>query len=290
VHLRLSQRAASVSLALAAGCIVPDRDIRIDPGFDNEGAVRIVQRAPRTPEMDEICNLPEDDESLDLAYCPEVRPTTRSGLLRPRDGGAFCVCPGDEGTDNRKLNSFEIYAEDGDIEGDQAQDTIYGVALLDLDRATTMPSADVAYENYWGAGAAGVRLAVGANVEGNRTGPPVGRESTQIWVFQLNDGSGSLDLCNDDNGSKLAPGLHDLRFMVTDRPFFTPVLTFDDGSTMPLPTQNGVPDLAAGATYATIDFVFECQDAALDPPGCEPFPEDEDTPICTCDCFSPEDQ
>ena len=288
MQLRMTLRSATALPLVMLACIVPDRDIRIDPGFDNEGAVRIVQRPPRTPEMDEICNLPEDDDRLDLAYCPEVRATRRSGLVRAQDGGAFCVCPGDS-TDKRAIAPFEIYAEDGDVEGDQAQDTIYGVALLDLDPATTKPSGDVAYENYWGAGAAGERVAVSENRDDDRTAPPVGRESTQVWVFQLNDGTVAIDLCNDDNGEKLAPGLHDLRFMVTDRPFFHPVMTFDDGTTVPLPPQPGVPDLAAGATYATIDFVFECKDAALDPPGCEPIPQDEDTPMCTCDCSSTED-
>jgi hypothetical protein len=278
-----------VLLAALASCIVPDRDIRIDPGFDNEGAVRIVQRPPRTPEMDEICNLPEKHESLDLAYCPEVRTTRRSGLIRPLDGGDFCVCPG-ESTDKRAIASFEIYAEDGDVEGDRAQDTIYGVALLDLDPATTEPQGFVAYENYWGVGAAGERIAVGEDASENRTAPPIGRESTQLWVFPLDDGDGDrrIDLCNDDNGSPLDPGLHSLRFMVTDRPFFRPPSATDDEAFAP--PQPGVPDLAAGATYATIDYVFECMDAALDPPGCEPIPEDPETPMCTCDCSSLEDE
>jgi hypothetical protein len=286
VQLRLTTRHALVVVAAVAGCIVPDREIRIDPGFDNEGAVRIVQRPPRTPEMDEVCNLEKD---YDLAYCPEVRATTRSGLLRASDGGDFCVCPVGS-TDKRALNSFEIYAEDGDVQGDRAQDTIYGVAFLDLERATTKPQDFVAYRNYWEAGAAGERLDVGEEGK-TRTAPPVGRESTQVWVFQLNDGTRLLDLCNDDSGAKLPAGLHNLRFMVTDRPFFKPEQPVDDGGTMLFPRQFGVPDLAAGATYATIDYVFECKDAALDPPGCEPIPdpEDEDTPLCTCDCSSTEE-
>ena len=203
MQLRMILRHATALPLVMLACIVPDRDIRIDPGFDIEGAVRIVQRPPRTPEMEEICNLPKEDDRLDLAYCPEVRATRRSGLVRAQDGGDFCVCPGDS-TDNRAIAPFEIYAEDGDVEGDSAQDTIYGVALLDLDPSDTDPLTYVAYLNYWGPGEPGERVEVGESVFVNRTAPPVGRESSEIFVFPLVDADGgNLDLCNDENGKKL---------------------------------------------------------------------------------------
>lgn len=292
------KRAAPFVLAALSSCIVPDRDIRIDPGLDNEGAVRIVQRAPRVPDMDEFCNA-EKPDSYELANCPEVRRTQPSGLLRARDGGSFCVCPGG---DKRALDSFEIYAEDGDVEGDRAQDTIYGVALLDLDNSTMNPEYDVGYQNYWAAGLPGERISVGENVEDNRTQPPIGRESTQLSVFPLDDGTGRIDLCNNDNGGQLLPGLHDLRFMVTDRPFFRPRrLDLDgdpavdaNGDPLYLGPVFGMPDLAAGATYAVIDYVFECKDAALDAPNCEqdpppPGPGEMPIPRCVCDCAATED-
>ena len=37
--------AGLVIVATLTGCILPDRDIRIESGIDNENAVRIVQRA-----------------------------------------------------------------------------------------------------------------------------------------------------------------------------------------------------------------------------------------------------
>lgn len=281
---------AIVGLGVCA-CIIPDRDIRIDPGIDNESAVRIIQRAPQyLPEMDDLCNAEKDP---DYTFCPEVRYTEPSGLLRPVVGGPFCICPGPKDQkvrDQRALSAFEIYAEDGDLEGDRAEDTLYGVLLLDVDPRTSAPQAYQAYPNFWQPCFPGERLPVSADNEGDRTAPPVGRQSNSVTVFKLDEEStGVLDLCNNNNGSSLSPGLHDLQFMVTDRPFFTPP-DFADPTQSSGQPQCGVPDLRAGATYAVIDYVFECVDSALDPIDCvqERPPGDATSPICRCDCAEPE--
>lgn len=246
---------------LLLGCILPDRDIRIESGIDNESAVRIVQRAPMLPEMDELCNR-EDD--FDPSYCPQVQRTRPSGLIMPSEGD-FCVCT--DG-DRRAIDSFEVYAEDADRDGDAPADTIVGVALIDPDTADDYPWDAVAYDKYWQPGRAGERISDGEDQAGDRTAPPGGRTPVGLTVFQLDDasGSGEMDLCN-DAGIPLGPGLHTLRFMVTDRPFFRPRLFVDgepqvtaDGDAAFGPEQWGVPDLAAGASYATIDYVFECRD------------------------------
>ena len=66
-------------------------------------------------------------------------------------------------------------------------------------------------------------------------------------MFKLDEAStGILDLCNNNNGNPLAPGLHDLQFMVTDRPFFTPP-DFADPTQSSRHPQCGVPDLAGQA-------------------------------------------
>jgi hypothetical protein len=65
-------------------------------------------------------------------------------------------------------------------------------------------------------------------------------------------------------------GLHNLQFMVTDRPFFKPprrdadgeILRDERGKISYGPEQCGVPDLAGGATYAVTNYVFECGDAS----------------------------
>jgi hypothetical protein len=292
-------RRAALSLALVAvgGCIVPDRDIRIDPGIDNEGAVRIVERAPQLDEMDDICNV-DPIEDADLRYCPEV-PTASvsSGLVSP-PFGEFCVCPAGS-RDNHAAKNLRIFAEDSDPNGD-TPDTLYGVALLDLDIRDEPPDA-VAYTQYWSPGLPGERIDVEDGDVGNRVAGPVGRRRGELTLFEFDDGNADgsidleIDLCNDEDGDKLSPGMHNLRFMVTDRPWFRPPKAFVDVLGNP---QFGVPDLAAGATYATIDYVFECVDPndptvkahddevrrlqMLDTD--DPQRGDDEIPQLTCDC------
>lgn len=255
----------ALAVALCAGCILPDRDIRFESGLDNESAVRIVQRAPMTAQMDDLCN-PEDPEDSDTRFCPQVLRTPRSsGLVRAADGD-FCVCPNG---DRRAISSFEIYAEDGDREGDATQDTLFGVLQLDPAAQEDDPQHAKAYEDYWEPGRAGERINDGDDTPGDRTEPPNGREPAGLTRFALDDSSGQrrIDLCN-EAGRPVAVGLHTMRFMVTDRPFFRPRMPNLDGT--PADDANGdpafgneqpgVPDLAGGATFATIDYVFECRD------------------------------
>lgn len=260
----MTTRRHSIGLLALAACILPDRDIRFESGLDNENAVRIVQRAPAHPQMDALCNPEDPDDQGNPGFCPQVRSTLSSGLVRP-NAGDFCICP--EG-DRRAIEKFEIYAEDADREGDRAKDTIYGVALLDPAPADADPRDAVAYIKYWNPGRAGERLPEDDDELGNRTAPPSGREPAGLTVFPLDNSSNIyIDLCN-DAGRALAPGLHTLRFMVTDRPFFRPPAVNSDGEVAEeadgdpayLGEQWGVPDLAAGATYATVDYVFECRD------------------------------
>lgn len=98
----------------------------------------------------------------------------------------------------------------------------------------------------------------------------VGRENNGLWMFRFGkDGGQGADLCNDDNGQALTPGLHNLQIMVTDRPFFRPPRLDADGEPVLdargrpvlLPTQYGMPDLGVGATWAVANYVFECQDS-----------------------------
>jgi hypothetical protein len=71
-------------------------------------------------------------------------------------------------------------------------------------------------------------------------------------VLKLGDGDKRVDLCNDvDSLDKpLARGYHTLRLIVTDRPWFS-----DDSG-----PKFGVPDLASGATYDTLTYIFHCDD------------------------------
>lgn len=256
------RRVARLALVALSACIIPDREIRIDPGIANEHAVRVVQRAPQLPDMDRICNAPKND---DPAFCPEVRATRPSGLVQPVDGGDFCICPTlstGRAHDNRAIGRFDIYAEDGDVQGDDAEDTLYGVLLIDPSTRSDAPELAQAYFQHWRPCDPGRPVPFAADDPDSRTAPPVGRASAEIWVFEIGDTSDTIDLCN-DSAHTLAPGLHNLQFMVTDRPFFRPQrVGVTDGDTEFAPPQCGVPDFAAGATYAVIDYMFECKDPA----------------------------
>jgi len=273
--------------APALGCIIPDLDISIESELENPGAVRIVERPFTHPQMDEYCNVPYETIDMDevrsfadmLSFCPQTPPpVVPSGFIRPQEG-AFCVCPGEDSRDTRAITAFDIFAEDPTWERTSPRDTLYGVLLLDPDSTSDTPQSSVAYENYLAPCEAGEwveetefwpKLLMdnrnrrygdwGQPTEPDRGSPSEGRNVPAMWRFRIEDagGRGSVDLCNLDNYEKLSPGLHSLEFLVTDRPFFRPVR--EDGTQAP--PQCGVPDIAAGATYAVRHWVFECLDGS----------------------------
>jgi hypothetical protein len=153
--------------------------------------------------------------------------------------------------------------------------------LLDATLDEPRPSDRIAYRNYLEpCGTATNRSVLEADPP--RVVPNEERDDVPQRLFRLDDGSGrgTIDLCNDNSGSPVEPGFHTLQFMVTDRPFFRPAILDSEGEPEEIqgeplfgPQQCGVPDLAAGATYAVAEYVFECRLAG----------EDAD-PAGECDC------
>lgn len=250
---------ALVGVALA-GCIIPDLDIRAESDDDNPGAVRIVEAIPILPELLDLCGADDDDPTND-AMCPQVPDALPQGLI---SGGPFCSCPaGDENV----LPEFVVYAEDPDRNRDGPVDTLYAVALLDLDPLTVEPQSFVAYPQHLTPGGAGEYVGTPEGVVPSR-----GRENNGLWLFRFGkDGGRGVDLCNDENGRTLSLGLHNLQIMVTDRPFFRPPRLDAEGKPVVdrlgrpvlLPPQHGMPDLGVGATWAVANYVFECQDPTV---------------------------
>lgn len=266
-----AQSLALVAGLLASACIIPDRGIRAESDDDNPGAVRIVESIPVVQELLDACNIEPDVRGHDPRGCPQVPSTLAQGLIR---SGPYCSCPGG---DSNPLPEFEIYAEDPDRRRDGPADTLYAVALLDLDPLTDAPQNFVAYPEHLTPGGPGEYLATRTNADNQqRLEASVGREDNGLWRFRFGkDGGVGVDLCSDDNGKTLPVGLHNLQIMVTDRPFFQPprldaegqpVL---DGAGRPvlLPVQHGMPDLGIGATWAVANYVFECKDGPVEP-GC----------------------
>lgn len=271
----LHRVAAALGL-LAVSCIVPDRDIQFVGGAGNPGAVRILERPAVPAQWTQWCLdrnaevvIREDVEGGTGVFCPSV-PETRAGGLISDPDRPFCVCP-DGQRDARAPALWTIYAEDPDLDGDDPADTLYGVLLLDPDPNALHPTSAVAYQNYLEDCAPGEHLAQVRSVaepvdtpDGGREfpfriEPPVARNEAPQWAFAIDDAtSEGIDLCNDQNGEALEPGVHTLQFMVTDRPFFS---AERDGLER---QQCGVPDIAAGATYAVTNYVFECLDGRLE--------------------------
>jgi|GEM_PF-1916482 len=277
------------ALALAAGCIIPDRDIDTEEVEGNLGAVRIVEATNLPASFYEACNPTKDDERV---TCPQVPTGRRSGLVAQRDETGnilpYCVCP-DGFVDTRTVPSFFLYAEDSDRDGPGPADTFFAVALLDLDSDTDAPQEFVAYEQHFAPGTRGEPFSLDELTEDNldpidvdaASGLPIlfpsdTREDNGLIRFRFGKNSDvGTDLCNDDNGARLSAGMHTLTIMVTDRPFFTPPLVDAegepvlgiDGRPQRAPTQWGMPDIAAGATWAIANYVFECIADPADTPG-----------------------
>ncbi len=258
--------AALLTATVLAGCIIPDRGILAENDNSNPGAVRIVESVHVPQELLDACSLPLRDPQADLTGCPQVPNALPQGLI---GGGPYCSCPGRQQT---QLPEFSVYAEDSDRLRDGPADTLYAVALLDLDPLTDAPQNFVAFEEHLRPGGRGEfqpgPVALAAST---------GREDNGLWQFRFGkDGGRGTDLCNDDNGQTLPLGLHNLQIMVTDRPFFEPTRVDEngdpvlgpDGRPLLLGTQWGMPDLGIGATWGVANYVFSCVDP-LENAGCD---------------------
>jgi hypothetical protein len=250
---------------LGAACIIPDRGIRAESDDDNPGAVRIVESIKVVQELFDACEVPRGQPGHDPRGCPQVPDALAQGLVP----GPFCSCPQGDGN---VLPEFVLYAEDPDRRRDGPADTLYAVALLDLDPVTDAPQNFVAYPEHLTPGGAGEYLSSPGEQLEVPLQPSVGRESNGLWQFRFGkDGGQGVDLCNDDNGQTLGFGLHNLQIMVTDRPFFRPPRLDAEGEPVLdatghpvlLPPQYGMPDLGVGATWAVANYVFECQDPGV---------------------------
>ena len=287
-----TQAPAVALLVLASACIIPDREITTETVPGNPGAVRIVEPTNLTAQLIADC---KDGESTACSQVPSGR---RSGLVSYVDEAGtslpLCICPIGS-RDNRSIPEFFVYAEDPDRSRPRASEALFAVALLDVDPLSTSPQNFVAYEEQFEVAGVGQPLDLGDLDAAQLTAvdlddddepllsPSLGREDSGLFRFRFgkNNGAGT-DLCNDDNGAKLSPGLHTLQIMVTDRPFFRPQL-YDalgrpvvgvDGKPQLAPPQPGMPDIAAGATWAIANYVFECIVEEVD--------VDQDASVCDC--------
>lgn len=244
------------------GCVIPDGGINIEGEFDNPGAIRIVEPTPITPRADQDC-----DERTIFGGCPTLPDTAPTGLIRPES--PLCVCPG--GAD-LGLGKFDLFVEDPDRDEEgNARDDLLGALFLDVPPGTTDIGEYLAYVNLLAPDEPATRF-LGAQLEAIERAAPV----LKSWELVPPDRQ-RIDLCNNNDGTPLSPGLHQITVMVTDRPWFQPVVldeddnivVDEDGEPELGEVFYGVPDLAGGATYDTTSYVFQCFDAADPPEGIE---------------------
>lgn len=249
----------------AGGCIIPDAGIVVQDEFLNMGAVRIVEPTPVTTRADDDCV-----ERTTLSGCPKIPDTLPSGLIRP--DSPLCLCPeGDFGLGG----GFDIFVEDPDIDANgDPKDEILGALFLDMPPDAEDPRDYLAYIN---------RLPPEEPARRFRAleVQTIERPDPHLKSWALGD-RGPVDLCNDNDDATIGAGLHELRLIVTDRPWYRPLLRDmegkplrdEDGALMYDEPVIGMPDLPAGATYDTTTYVFQCFDSASPTEGivcdCEP--------------------
>jgi hypothetical protein len=234
----------------------------------NEYAVRIVEPVALSDQAHSACHDATDRKKR---FCPMPPEWGLPHFLDP-DLSAdyfFCRCEEAKGEqDDHSLPAFSLYAEDPDANVDGSpKDTLYGAILLDHDRSSYEdPNQSVDYTSILHPSDPAVLL------EGDREDPilysPLNRPNPFLRSFELvgQSATGQIDLCNDANQT-LERGWHTLTIIVTDRQWFQP----ESGE-----RQDGVPDLAIGATYDTMTYSFFCHSK-------------EEDPACVDQCNIPED-
>jgi len=252
---------------LLVGCILPDRDIQIvDENIQNKHAVRFVEPTPLTPEAQEACDAGFKGKD---AICQPGEPELvlphllDPNYLDPESGTYiynFCSCDHAAGYESRnKLLPFPLYVEDRLDDVDKDPSPLYAVALLDLRPGATDPQNSVRYRDY-------ISPLQPLDLEDQLDYSPLKRPSPKLRVLNVG-GANEVDLCNGANDTPLTRGYHELRIMVTDRPWFKADPADPEG-------QAGVPDIANGATFDTTWYIFRCDDKT-----------DEH---CLTECFKPD--
>lgn len=256
---RPGQGAVLMALSLGTSCILPDYDIVIeDEKISNKAPVRIAEQTamPTAADLacgDDGCPQPGADIAIPLPHFLDPN-------LKDAKGDqpyAFCSCPSGK-FDSRALPAFTIYVEDRDENDDRdPSDSIYAALQLDLDPADPDPARTSAYPTYVDPDR---RLDL-ADIDYE----PLFRTNPHLRSLEIGDEDVRVDLCNRAQSTALPTGYHSVRVIVSDRAWFK-----QDGRTQP-----GVPDLAIGATFDTVTFVFHC--------------EAPDNEVCQVSCKPPDD-
>ncbi len=243
----------SASALLAAGCIIPDTDIQVFSLDSNANPVRFVEGIP----LSEAARCACDPNTCE---CPLADQTSLPVFIDPTaDDQQFCVC-GENRIDAGRLFGVSLFAEDQDEFDGKPTDSLYAALLLDWNPTLGEPAFDyVAYRSYVDPRA---QLDEYFSSYENQI---IKRPRPYVRSINLIDDEGRFDLCN-GAGKTLTKGFHTLTVIVTDQFWFQTDGGFTDGSgdagaDGPEPMETvleGVPNIAAGATYDIETYVFNC--------------------------------
>ncbi len=242
----------AAALGVGLACIIPDRDIQVIISNNNEYPARFVEGIP----LDEAARCACSEDTCE---CPLPGFTGIPPFLNPEDPAyQFCICA-DNKIDEGRLVGGLLFVEDQDADEGVPLDSLYVAALLDWDPTTgDSPFDYVAYRNY-----IDPRRPLDLYYSSYESGV-IRRPRPYVRQITFSDLTGRVDLCN-DAGRPVGPGFHTLSFIVTDRLWFQregELVSTDSGDegfeTMPT-ILDGVPDIAAGATYDIQTYVFFCQ-------------------------------
>lgn len=247
-------------LGVGVSCLIPDHDIQVLTTDVNRYPVRFVEGIPLSEEARCAC-------SETACECPMAPLTYLPPFLDPDDPAyQFCIC--DESKyDASQLPGVTLYVEDQDEVDGEADDLVYAAALLDWDPTLGDPAVEyVAYRNYLDPNnSLDLLFSSYENLVIKRPRP-------YVRDISLSDQNG-FDLCN-GAGRPIAPGNHTLSIIVTDRQWFKrEAMSADAGVESMAVVQDGVPDVAAGATFDVQTFVFRCLEEGDDNCGCDDITE-----------------
>lgn len=263
-HLRAVSASAAIAVLVLA-CIIPDTDIQVFSLDTNANPVRIIEGIP----LSEPARCACDSKTCE---CPLAEQSSLPTFLDPTSSEyQFCLC-GENRTDANRLPGIFLFAEDQDEFDGTPTDSLYAALLIDWNPTLGESAFDyVAYDTYVDPRVP-LDLYAGSSYE---TGI-IKRPRPYVRSISMIDENSGFDLCN-RAGRTLSKGFHTLTLMVTDQFWYqtsggfsdTGEPTSEDGpEPMPI-VYEGVPNIAAGATYDIETYVFHCFEEGELECGCE---------------------
>lgn len=239
---RAPRLCALAALCAGAACVLPDLEIDVeDEQITNRNAVHIVEP---------VLLLEAAHDGCPESFCqqPYLRPDNALPYFLAPETYPFCSCGPNE-TSAKTLSSFKLFVEDRDEEprSRTPKDDLFAAFFIDLAPSDPRPPSKQAFQGRVIPDDEPLDLA-------EEDYNPFLRSEPHLRQLPVGEYEIPLDPCNHADDQPLPVGFHTLKIMVTDRPWYK-------AKNIP---QVGVPDLARGATFDSVTYVFYCLDGKSD--------------------------